>query len=77
MSLEDHAQFSVVTYTEIFSNIDHAIEVNEFCRSRSIGFILSLPYGAAGFTFLDYGNEFIVNDPNGENTKSFIVVNVT
>ena len=77
LSLEDHAHYNVVTYTEIFENIDKIIEANEFCRARNIGFILSLPYGAAGFTFLDYGTDFKVTDADGEDTKSFIVVNAT
>ena len=58
LSLEDHANFHVVTYTEIFTNIEQVTEVNEFCRSKNIGFILSSIYGPQGFTFLDYGNEF-------------------
>lgn len=77
LNLEDHAHFNVVTYTEIYENIDKIIEVNEFCRARNIGFILSLPYGAAGFTFLDYGTDFSINDADGEDTKAFIVVNAT
>ncbi len=61
LSLEDHANYNVVVYTQV-SNIDDCIAVDEFCRARNIGFILSATYGAAGFTFLDYGNEFMVND---------------
>jgi len=34
-------------------------------------------FGPSGFSFLDYGNEFVVNDPDGEETKSFIVVSAT
>lgn len=77
LSLEDHAHYNVVVYTEIFENIDKVIEVDEFCRTRGIGFILASTYGPSGFTFLDYGNEFWVSDPDGEETKSFIVVNAT
>lgn len=77
MTLEDHAQYNVVLYTEIFENIDKVIEADEFCRSKSIGFIFSTTFGPSGFTFLDYGNEFWVSDPDGEETKSFIVVNAT
>ena len=77
LTLEDHANYNVVTYTEIFENIDKVIEANELCRSKGIGFILSLPYGPAGFAFLDYGNEFMVTDADGEDTKAFIVVNAT
>ena len=77
LTLEDHANFHVVAYTEIFNSIDQMIEVNEFVRSKNIGFILSQTYGPQGFTFLDYGNEFMITDADGEDTKSFIVVAAT
>lgn len=77
LSLEDHERYNVVVYTHIFTNINDIMQVDEFCRARNIGFILSQNYGPAGFAFLDYGNEFMVNDQDGEETKSFIVVNVT
>jgi ubiquitin-activating enzyme E1 len=77
LSLEDHANYNVVCYTEIFENIDRQIEINEFCRARNIGYILSTSFGPSGFAFVDYGNEFIVTDADGEETKSFIVVNAT
>ena len=48
--------------------------MNEFCRKKNIGFILSATYGPSGFTFVDYGNDFVISDPDGEDTKSFIVV---
>jgi ubiquitin-activating enzyme E1 len=77
LTLEDHAHYNVVCYTEIFENIEKVIEVDEFCRARGIGFILSTTFGPSGFTFLDYGTDFIVTDADGEETKAFIVVNVT
>jgi hypothetical protein len=46
-------------------------------RSHNIGFILSTTFGPSGFAFVDYGNEFIITDADGEETKSFIVVNAT
>lgn len=67
----------MVCVTELFDNIDKIIEADEFCRSKNIGFIFSCTFGPSGFTFLDYGNDFTITDPNGEETKSFIVVNVT
>jgi ubiquitin-activating enzyme E1 len=66
-----------VCYTEIFENIDKLIEVNEFVRAKNIGFILSTSFGPSGFTFVDYGNDHIVTDADGEDTKAFIVVNAT
>jgi hypothetical protein len=41
LTLEDHADFHVVAYTEILNSIDEMIEINEFVRSKNIGFILS------------------------------------
>jgi ubiquitin-activating enzyme E1 len=77
LSLEDHALYNVVCYTEIFENIDKLIEIDEFCRNRGVGFILSTTFGPSGFTFVDYGKDFIVTDADGEETKSFIVANAT
>jgi ubiquitin-activating enzyme E1 len=51
--------------------------MNEFCRERKVGFILSLSYGLTALAFLDFGNEFTVNDKNGEETKQFIVINIS
>ena len=48
--------------TEIFENIDKVIEANEFCRTNNVGFILSNVFGAAGFAFVDFGDEFIITD---------------
>jgi hypothetical protein len=56
--LADLASYHVVVYTENLGNIDNLIEANEFCRSKNIGFILSLAYGASGVAFVDYGNDF-------------------
>ena len=67
----------MVCYTENFENIDKLIEANEYCRGKGIGFILALTYGVTGITFVDYGNEFTINDADGEDTKSFIVTEIT
>ena len=53
------------------------MEIDDYCRARNIGFILTTTFGPAGFTFLDYGNDFIVTDADGEDTKAFIVVSAT
>ena len=75
LKLEDLANYHVVCYTEV-ENIDNAIEANEFCRSRGIGFIMGQTYGPCGFTFLDYGDEFTVRDPDGEQTHSYIIEHI-
>jgi len=52
------------------------IEINNLCRENNIGFILTENMGLASYSFLDYGPNFIVNDKDGEATKSFIVVGI-
>ena len=69
LTLEDHANYHVVCYTENFENIDKLIEVNEFVRAKGIGFILSLAYGPSGIAFVDYGHDFVITDADGEETK--------
>ena len=77
LTLDDHSNFHVVVYTEIFNSIDHMIEVNEYVRSKNIGFILSQNYGPHGFAFLDYGNEFIITDADGEDTSQSVLSTVS
>ena len=77
LTLEDHLNYHVVCYTEIFDSIDRLTEVNDLVRPKGIGFILSLAYGPSGIAFVDYGEEFIITDTDGEETKQFIVTNVT
>lgn len=81
LAVADLEKYHVVVVTDLqgeqLFNLDKLIEMNEFCRARNIGFILTQTFGPSGFAFLDYGNNFVINDPDGEDTKSFIVVNVT
>ena len=51
--------------------------MNEFCRSRTIGFICSFALGVSGLAFVDYGDEFNIFDADDEDIKSFIVSDVS
>lgn len=51
-------------------------EINDLCRANKVGFIMSETLGLAGYTFLDYGENFIVSDKDGEQTRQFIVINI-
>lgn len=77
LSIEDHKNYNVVVYTENFENLDHLIAVNNFCRENKVGFIVCETLGLAGYVFLDYGKEFMVLDADGEQTKQFIVSNIS
>jgi hypothetical protein len=53
------------------------VEVNSFCHSNKVGFVLSETFGAAGYTFLDYGDQHLITDPNGVPTESYIIKSIT
>ena len=67
--MEDHKSFDVVCYTENFKGIQHLIAVNQFCRVNKIGFVLSETLGAAGYTFVDFGEQHVIFDADGEKTE--------
>jgi ubiquitin-activating enzyme E1 len=74
---EELANYDFVCVTEVFGSIDDVIELNEAARSAKKGFLLSQTLGLAGYAFVDFGDEFLVRDADGEDTKSFIVVNIS
>lgn len=50
--------------------IDHfdkkyIVELNKACREKNIGFIYAGNLGLYGFTFVDFGENHKVIDPNG------------
>lgn len=67
----------MVCYTENLSGIQNLIDVNQFCRKNKVGFVLSETLGLFGYAFVDYGDEHIITDHDGEATKSFIIANIT
>jgi len=70
-------QFNVVCLTE--SDQATISRVNNFCRSQTppIGFISCESWGVGGYAFVDFGPEFTCFDKTGEETRSFIVSNIT
>jgi ubiquitin-activating enzyme E1 len=69
--------FHVVFFTD--TDKETLVRYNTFCRTHDppIGFISSEIWGAAGYAFVDFGDEFISFDKDGENNRSFIVSNIT
>ena len=51
-------------------------DLDALCRANTCGYISTQTFGPWGYAFVDYGNEHMVNDHDGEATKSFIVVNI-
>lgn len=77
LSMEDHAKYNVVCYTENFNGFVHLEEVDLFCRSNNIGFIVTETLGLLGYAFVDYGENHKIFDHDGEVTKSFMVVSIS
>ena len=71
------AGYDVVVFTELFFSTEKLFAINEELRSKKKGFILSQALGVYGYTFVDYGEDFSILDETGEDTKSFIVTNIT
>ena len=71
------SQFHVVFFSETDSKT--LTRFNNFCRNQNppIGFISGEVWGATGYGFVDFGNEFISFDKDGENNRSFIISNIT
>lgn len=57
--------------------LDKALTINEFCHKNLIKFILVNSYGLVGNIFCDFGDNFIINDPDGEQLNTSIIENIT
>jgi ubiquitin-activating enzyme E1 len=48
-------------------------DLNKLCRENKVGYLGSQTFGPWGFAFVDYGDNHVVTDHNGEQTKNFVV----
>jgi len=69
------SQFQVVVLTN--SGIDEQLRVGDFCHSNGIYFIVADVRGVFGQIFCDFGENFVISDPNGEQPISNMVASVT
>lgn len=67
--------FSVIVYC-LDINIQKLIKLNNTCRKLGIKFIFGQSVGLAGMVFNDFGDNFLVNDINGEQVKSSMIQNL-
>jgi ubiquitin-activating enzyme E1 len=67
----------VVCYTENLNGIENIKAANKICHDNKVGFILSETLGLLGYSFVDFGEEHLVFDHDGEPTKSFIVSTIS
>lgn len=69
-------QLHVVCQTEMIINgeVFDQEEADMVCRTNGCGYISSQTFGPWGYAFVDYGDNHMVTDADGEQTKNFIVV---
>ena len=51
-------------------------KLNNFCRLNQIKFIVASTMGVLGSIFCDFGDNFIVSDIDGEESKSGVIINI-
>lgn len=68
--------FDIVVVTDVF-DFEIMKKINCICKQANKGFILAACKGLLGFTFVDFGNEHVVFDKNGEQCKSVLISSIT
>lgn len=69
-------KYDVVVVTE-FMPKNQIIELNNFCRKNKIGFIFGCELGINIFCFIDFGDDFIVYDIDGEKPKRYTINSIS
>ena len=64
--------YNCIIITEIM-NTEDLFQINEICRSNSIGFIYTGNFGLVGFLFLDFGDKHIIYNETGEEKSSYYI----
>lgn len=72
--VESLSRFKTVVITE--APLEIQLKVNEFCHKNKIPYISAEVRGLFGNIFCDFGEGFVVVDPNGENPLSGIVAGI-
>jgi ubiquitin-activating enzyme E1 len=71
LGFESIVDYNVVVFTEIIPQAN-AVEINKICHENKIGFIYCAAMGLSGFTFVDFGDNHMIRDDNGEECKQYI-----
>jgi len=75
LTLDFVSNFQVVVLAD--QSLGLQLQLNEWCRQKKIPFISTETRGVFANIFCDFGDEFTVNDTNGEQPQSLIVANIS
>ena len=70
------SKYDVVLISEFLPE-DEIININLICRNNKIGFIYTAELGIYGFCFVDFGDNFYVNDENGKDPLSYCIKSIS
>ncbi|KAL8559211.1 E1 ubiquitin-activating protein [Nucella lapillus] len=68
------SQFQVVVLTN--SSYDEQVCVGEYCHTHNIKFIVAETYGLFGKVFCDFGTNFVICDPDGEQPITCMIADI-
>ena len=69
-------KYDVVLISEFISK-EEIIKINNICRKNNIGFIYTAELGIYGFCFVDFGDNFLIKDENGNDPLSYCIKSIT
>lgn len=69
------SSFQLVILTD--ASLEEQLRVGDYCHSHGIKFIVADTRGLFGQLFCDFGNDFVVLDPNGEQPLSAMISMIT
>lgn len=56
---------------------EYLVKLNQACRQNNVGFLYAGNLGLYGFTFVDFGENHKIIDPNGEQEKTIHIAGIT
>lgn len=74
MNFNEFKKYNSVILTNC--SIDDAIAINRITHKLSIPFVMCGSYGLVGFTFNDFGDNFVVTDIDGEQSEQLVLESI-
>ncbi|ELP85204.1 ubiquitin-activating enzyme E1, putative [Entamoeba invadens IP1] len=71
-----YADYDILVLTNLLGEKE-SIAVNDNCRKHNVKMVYAVNRGVFSMIFNDFGDDFVVNDTNGENPRSFIISEIS
>jgi len=67
-------RFQVIVLTD--TSLDDQIKISDYCHENGIFVVITDTYGLFGTIFTDFGKNFTIGDPTGENANNGIIAGI-